>query len=659
MERFQKIKNNITRCTYSPGTDIENTSDFVAPAMMEGETVHFCPLPILDVSFEKRDIYRYAPVGEPKIEVQTTVDGQRAFISNLEQQFDRTAYRAVITLDFSPEEMIFGLGQDEDGLWNKRGTVQYLYQHNMQIPMPMFISSKGYGVLFNCGCTMVFDDRREHCTITLDCVSQADFFVITGTLDEIVAGYRALTGTAAPMPGWVWGYWQSKEKYSSQQELLDVASRYRELGIPLDVLVQDWKTWEGDLWGDKHLDKTRFPNMKEASGKLHDMHVHTLISVWPNMNTGGRDHQEMAEHGFLLNDCSTYNALNEDARKLYWQQAERELYNGGFDGWWCDSTEPFTPDWGGEFRLPAEERYHLVGGTHEKYLDPAKANEFALYHARGIFENQPEGPVVNLTRAGWAGIQKFGAILWAGDTAATWQELRREIAKGMSISLCGIPYWTVDAGAFFVGGPDCWRKWCGNPDADPVWFWHGDYDKGVEDLGYQELYTRWLQFACFLPIFRSHGTDTPREIWNFDEPFRSAIEQTIRLRYRLMPYIQNMARRVTEEHYTMLRTMAFDFPNDPRAWETEDQFLFGSDILVCPVTEAILYDKESTPVEDPAKTKVCYLPAGTRWVDFWTGEIYEGGRDVEVPLFLSRIPLFVREGVELNPTEGLQYVPLP
>ena len=246
------------------------------------------------------------------------------------------------------------------------------------------------------------------------------------------------------------GYWQSKEKYTSQAELLEVARRYRDLGVPLDVVVQDWKTWEGELWGEKHLDEKRFPDVEAMKKEMERMHVHTLISVWPNMNSGGRDHREFAEAGQLLHDYSTYNAFDPAARARYYRQAEG--LHRGFDGWWCDNTEPFTaPDWCGETKLPEERRFALVGSEHEKYLGPERANLFALYHARGIWENQPDKPVVNLTRSGWAGIQQYGAILWAGDTSATWAELKREIAKGLSVGLSGIPYWTVDAGAFFVG----------------------------------------------------------------------------------------------------------------------------------------------------------------------------------------------------------------
>ena len=656
MEQFLQIDERIVRCTYTNGTPVQNTSLFIDPQWMQGQRIDRCPIDVKDVTFIPREIYKSRPDGDPIVKVIQTVDGQRTFIENLKTEYDRRGWRVTLTIAFEPEEHIYGLGQDEDGVLDKRGHIEYLYQHNMKTPMPMFVSSKGYAVLFNCACLMVFDDTADLCRITLECVDQLDFYVIRGTMDQIIAGYRRLTGTATKMPDWVLGYWQSKEKYTSQQELVDVAIRHRDLGIPLDVIVQDWKTWVGDLWGDKHLDRGRYPNLKSATDQLKDINVHSIVSVWPNMNAGGKDHQEFAQKGMLLNDFSTYDAFDPKARAVYWKQSEEELYSGGFDGWWCDSTEPFTsPDWCGEIKLPEEKRYALVGGEHEKYLDPSVANAYALVHAQGIFENQPEKPVINLTRSGWAGIQKYGVILWAGDASATWAELKREIAKGLNISLCGIPYWTVDAGAFFTGSTKCWRKWKEDPTAAPVWFWAGDYDDGVADKGYQELYTRWLQFACFLPIFRSHGTDTPREVWNFQEPFRSAILRTIRLRYRLMPYIREMFRKVHEEHFTIIRSLLFDFPEDPMAARIDDEFMFGTDLLICPVTQPQLYTAGSKPIHPENPGRKCYLPAGADWYDFHTGAFHRGGQTVFVPTDLNTIPVFVRAGAAIPVTEGRMY----
>jgi alpha-D-xyloside xylohydrolase len=608
-------------------------------------------LAIAEYALRPVNVVRYTTGGDaPQVEIVKTVDGQRTQISNLRAVVERQAYEGMIGFSIPKPARIYGLGQDETGVFQKRGIKQFLYQHNMRTPMPVFLTDQGYGVFFDCASLMIFDDTGEYTRMLLDTVDQIDFYVLAGNMDEIVSGIRYLTGKAALLPKWAFGYIQSRERYKTQDELIGIAERYRALGVPLDCVVQDWKTWPGDLWGQKTVDKERYPDLAAMNHTLHEMRVHSMVSVWPNMAQGGADHAEFAQAGQLLGDYSTYDAFSTTARALYWKQLMRELVPGGFDSWWCDSTEPFTaPDWRGEKLLPEEERFRLVGGEHKKYLEPAAANLYALLHAQGIYENQrktqPEKRVLNLTRSGYPGIQQYGAALWAGDTSARWDVLKGDIAKGISLCMSGIPFWTIDIGAFFVGGTACWRKWCGDPGAKPVWFWNGDYDGGVDDPAYRELYVRWLQFGAFLPLFRSHGTDTPREIWNFGkagEPFYDAIEKFIRLRYSLMPYIYSMAMRVALEDYTMMRGLLFDFPFDAKALDVDDQFMFGDSLLVCPVTKPMYFDKCGAP--DAKKERVCYLPKGNRWYSFWTGASYEGGQTVAAEAKLDTIPVFVRSG---------------
>ena len=252
----------------------------------------------------------------------------------------------------------------------------------------------------------------------------------------------------------------------------------------------------------------------------------------------------------MLDDMSTYDAFDAEAREIYWQQAKAVLFDGGFDAWWCDSTEPFSgPDWGGEQKREPWERFQLVGGEHKRFLDPERANLYALAHARGIYENQrretEEKRVMNLTRSGYAGSQRYGAVLWSGDTAARWSVMRGQIAEALSMAASGYPWWTLDIGGFFVVRENWRARGCGcENDPTPKWFWTGDFEAGIGDMGFRELYVRWLQFGCFLPMFRSHGTDAPREIWNFGQKgdaMYDAIEKFIRLRYRLMPYIYSLA----------------------------------------------------------------------------------------------------------------------
>lgn len=601
---------------------------------------------------------------EPIIHRVVTVDGERNFVQNMKAVEDHRAYHAKLCFRWEQGEHIHGLGQGEEGIYDYRGNVQYLYQHNMRIPIPFFVSDKGYGILVDCGSLMTFNDDCRGSWLYLDMVEQLDYYFIRGnSLDEIIGGFRFLTGKAVMLPKWAFGYVQSKEAYADQEEMISVAERYRELGVPLDCLVQDWHTWEEGKWGNKRVDKTRYPDLSAMNRRIHDLHVHTMVSMWPNMNTGTEDYEEMKAAGLLLNDYATYDAFSEEGRETYWRQVNRELFSGGFDSWWCDSTEPFSgPDWNGEFLREPWERFRLVGDEHKKFLGAGRANLYAAAHAQGIYENQrkaaPDKRVLNLTRSGYASSQKYGTVLWSGDIYASWETLRKQIREGLNMCMSGMPYWTLDVGGFFVVHENWQHRGCFcNDDPTPKWFWRGDYENGVDDLGYRELYVRWLEYGVFLPMFRSHGTDTPREIWNFGkkgEPFYDALEKTIKLRYRLMPYVYSAAARVWAEDYTMLRSLLFDFAEDPRAAELGDEFLFGDSLLICPVTKPMYYDRNSR-VLDAEQTWDCYLPAGADWVDLYSGVRYEGGREVTVDAPLDRIPVFVKAGSILPMEQGMTY----
>ncbi|MDO4522960.1 MAG: glycoside hydrolase family 31 protein [Eubacteriales bacterium] len=611
------------------------------------------------------DVVRYT-TGEEKPVVRRvkTVDGERNFIENLKAVTERRAYRGRLFFQWKEQEGIYGLGQAEEGIYDYRGHNQYLYQHNMRIPMPMLVSTQGYGILVDCCSLMTFNDEGESSYLFLDTVDQLDYYFLGGgTMDEIIHEYRYLTGKAQMLPKWSFGYVQSKEQYYTAQELKETVARYRQLQVPLDCIVQDWNSWDPGKWGNKHLDKTRYADLRECMDEIHEMHAHSMISVWPNMAPDCQDHQELFEAGYLLNDYSTYNAFDENARAMFWKQAKEELFDGGFDSWWCDSTEPFSgPDWGGEVKREPWERYVLVGNEHKKYLDPGLANAYALMHAKGIYENQRKARedmrVLNLTRSGYASGQRYAAMLWSGDTCATWESFRKQIVEGLNMGLSGYPYWTLDIGAFFTVRDKWQNRGCGcNTDPTPKWFWQGDYEEGVRDLGYRELYVRWLQMGAFLPMFRSHGTDTPREIWNFGEPgtmFYDAIEKFIKLRYHLMPYIYSVAASVYFEDQTMMRSLLFDFPKDREARTITDEFMFGPALLICPVTEPMYYERESHSLQREKKRR-CYLPKGTLWYDYWSNTRYEGGQYVDIEAPIDRIPIFVRAGSILPTSEGLQY----
>ena len=298
-----------------------------------------------------------------------------------------------------------------------------------------------------------------------------------------------------------------------------------------------------------------------------------------------------------------------------------------------------------------EVRLAINTGESKKYLDPEYINAYSMMHTRGIYEGQRSVTslkrVVNLTRSSYPGQHRYSTITWSGDISATWDTLKKQVPAALNFCVTGEPYWTLDIGAFFVGGKAMWSYWNSNPDTPAPWFLAGDYDKGKEDLGYRELYTRWFQFGAFLPIFRTHGTDTPREVWQFGEPgtmFYEAIFKVLRLRYRLIPYIYSLAGQVTHCNGTMLRLLAFDFMSDKNVYNIADQYMFGPSILVCPVVEPMYYNPGSEPIENASFIRRVYLPSDCIWYDFQTGEKFTGGQTIDVDCPIDVIPLFVKAG---------------
>ncbi len=602
----------------------------------------------------------------PVVRRVKTVDGDRNFIDNLKPVGDHEAYRAKLHFQWEKDEQIHGLGQGEEGIYGYRNHVQYLYQHNMRIPMPWILSDRGYALLFDCGSLMTFNDDERGSWLFLDTVNRLDYYFLSGeSFDDLIRGSRYLTGKASMLPKWAFGYVQSKERYENQEELIETAREYRLRKVGLDCIVQDWKTWEGDRWGEKKLDPSRYPDKARMRAELHEMNVHSMISVWPNMNYDSEDCRQMSEAGCLLNDLSTYDAFSPQARRLYWKQAEAGLYRDGFDSWWCDSTEPFSgPDWGGETMREPWERYVLVGEEHKKYLGAERANLYALFHAQGMFENQkeadPDHRMLNLTRSGYLGSQRYGAMLWSGDTAASWKNLRIQLTESLNMAVSGYPYWTMDAGGFFTVKENWRARGCGcADDPAPKWFWRGDFEEGTADPGYRELYVRWLQMAVFLPMMRSHGTDTPREIWQFGEPgevWYDAIASAIALRYRLMPYIYSLAGAVWLDDALMERPLLFDFAADRRAAASDEAFLVGKSLLVIPVTGPMEYGPGGKRLNGDDSWE-CYLPEGADWYFMQEGirSCYEGGQTVTIHADLKTIPVFVRSGSIVPMEHSLQY----
>lgn len=610
-----------------------------------------------DCTLTPKEVTRYTVVGG-KLEIVTekTIDGERSFVKNAETVKIADAFEGKVSFALSEDEAIYGLGQQENGVFNYRNVKEYLYQNNMKIPMSVLLSSKNYALLFDASCMFTYEEKDNVMTLTFDAVDTVTYYVITGeNFDELIHGIRTLTGKAAMLPKWAFGYIQSKERYKTQQEILDTAAEFEKREIPLSCIVLDWMSWENGKWGNKKFDKTRFPEARAMVDELHKKGVRFMISIWPNMNRGTDDNEEFLKAGKLLCNNSTYDAFDDEARDLYWKQCERELFAAGTDAWWCDSTEPFTPDWNGAVKRPDAERYEMAKESTNKYLDARCSNIFALKHAQGIFEHQtkadPTRRVVNLTRSGSLGSQRYGTILWSGDIAATWDVLKHQIAEGQSMCMSGIPYWTLDAGAFFTGTLNCWRRFSNQPEAEgpQPWFWHGLFEDGVADLGYRELYTRWIQLAAFLPVMRSHGTDTPREPWNFGEKgtiYYDTIVKYIKKRYTMLPYSYSLAFQAYEKDSTLMRSLMFDFAADEKVREMSQEYLYGPSYLVCPVTEPMEYGPDSTPLHGDKKVTV-YLPKGADWYLEETDQFYKGGQEATLEAGVEWMPVFVRAGAIL------------
>ncbi|MBI4976592.1 MAG: glycoside hydrolase family 31 protein [Spirochaetes bacterium] len=616
-------------------------------------------------------VYRNVYRKDAAVAAGMSIDGVRAVAGESERVFDRHAFEAKLEFVFSENEALFGLGSHEEGYGNLRGKSRDLYQQNMKAVVPYFVSTKGYGILVDCSSLMTFHDDAYGSYIWADVVDELDYYFIQGDrFDDITRGYHELTGGAPMLPKWAFGYVQSKERYVNAREMTDVVREYRRREIPLDLIVLDWKSWPaGDAWGQKSFDPERFPDPKGFTQELHDMHAKLMVSIWPIMTGNCPDQRELLDRGLMLGNQSTYNAFDDDARRIYWEQANRGLFSNGVDSWWCDCSEPFEADWTGAVKPEPHERLTINTRQSKQYIDEGLINAYSLFHARGIYEGQRKVSgkkrVINLTRSSYAGQHRYATVTWSGDISATWETLRRSIPEGVNFCAAGEPYWSLDIGGFFIKN-------------DPkLWFWRGDYDNGCRgltdasitepdpkdngctDLGYWELYTRWMHYGVFLPMFRSHGTDAPREIWRFGEPgtpFYDAIAASIRLRYRLIPYIYSLAAQVTLSSYTMLRAVALDFPDDATTHDLIDQFLFGPAFMVCPVCSPMYYLRNSEPIRDSVKRRDVYLPRGRRWYDFWTDEVYEGGQTVSADAPLEKIPVFVPAGSIIPMSPVMQYV---
>ncbi|HTR40826.1 MAG TPA: TIM-barrel domain-containing protein, partial [Pseudomonadales bacterium] len=466
-----------------------------------------------------------------------------------------------------------------------------------------------------------------------------DYYFIYGPdMDKVIAGYRQITGPAPMMPEWIFGFWQSRQRYKTQQESLDVLNGYRERNVPIDNMVQDWFYWREDQWGSHEFDPARFPDPDAWIRDIHTNHAHLTISVWPKFYAGTTNFETMRSHHFLYEENlaediidwvghpdTFYDAFNPDARKLFWSQISEKLFSKGVDGWWMDASEPDmlpTPTLDGQ-------RTHL----HPNFLGTGAAmlNAYPLENAAGIYEGQrkekPDQRVFILTRSAFAGMQRYPAAVWSGDSSATWTAMRLQITAGLGFGLSGFPYWSMDSGGFSV----------------PSWFSTGrDFDEWCE------MNTRWFEFAAFVPLLRVHGESPNREMWEFggnSSPAYAAQLKFDRLRYRLFPYVYSLAGNVTQQGGTMMRALVMDFPADTNVFNIGDEYMFGPALLVNPVTSY------------QARSRSVYLPQTSGgWYDAWTGKCFDAAQTVDAPAPYDAIPVFVRAGYIVPFGPEIQYI---
>ncbi|MGD0201732.1 MAG: TIM-barrel domain-containing protein, partial [Bryobacteraceae bacterium] len=497
------------------------------------------------------------------------------------------------------------------GVWNYHGESVDIVQDNTNISIPLLLSSNGYGLFWNNTSRSRFNNRFVHALyISSEVADVIDYYFLYGPeLDRIIAGYRELTGAAPLFGRWAYGFWQCKNRYKTQQELLAVARKYRELHIPVDNIVQDWFWWTRK---GEHVFNQNYPDPKGMLDELHRNNFHLMISVWPFFERGSQVYDYMDKRGWFIDrtkvaafhpeGMAVYDATNSEARAYYWQLMDKALFKIGVDAWWLDTTEPETEAREENIQL----NHQLAIGSGNRYV-----NLYPLMTTRGVYEGQRAASdrkrVFILSRSVFAGNQRYSVAAWSGDVNSDFESLRRQIPAGLNFALSGLPYWTSDIGGFTSGDT-----------ADPA---------------YRELFVRWFQFGAFCPIFRVHGTRTndQNELWSYGPQARAILTSFDRLRYRLMPYIYSVAWMTTSESYTPMRPLVMDFRTDVRVQNIGDQFLFGPAILVSPVTEP------------GAKTRRLYLPK-TQWYDFWTGTLMYGGRAIDAPAPLERIPLYVRGG---------------
>jgi alpha-D-xyloside xylohydrolase len=533
-------------------------------------------------------------------------------------------YRIECRFNSHRDERFYGLGQHRHGLLDQKGAVIDLMQRNAEVSIPFLVSSRLYGFLWNNPGIGRVELAANHSRWTADASPYIDYVVIDGnSYAEILKRYTALTGRAPEFPEWAAGFWQCKLRYTTQEQLLSVAREYKRRGLPLSVIVVDFFHWTKQ--GEWRWDPECWPDPAAMTAELEGMGVKLMVSVWPTVNPKSENASEMKSRGLLIDTNNGldvvhsfvdtheagpvhlhyYDATNPQARGFLWERIKEHYYDAGVRVFWLDACEP-------ELNPYDHANLRFEAGT-----GLAVANCYPLMHAEGFYEGMKaagQKGICNLARSGWAGIQRCGTAVWSGDIPSDWETFRAQIKAGLNMMMSGVPWWTTDIGGFHGGN--------------------------VNDPDFRELLLRWFQYGTFCPLFRLHGVREPRtggldetgpdnEVWSYGKENYEILKELLFLRERMRPYIMQIMKEASATGLPPMRPLFFDYADDPRTYEIEDQFLFGPDLIVCPVTEAGMRERE------------VYLPGGTEWRRMNDDRLYRGGSSITVSAPLDEIPVFI------------------
>ena len=625
--RISACGKNCIRFQASPSGKLLDQDWTLLPGKAEARVWEEENRAVLETGSMRAELYRngktvYYREGRKLLEEKSELTFDAGFRNYRNKASD--LWSARITFEANEEEHFYGLGHEANNCFDMKGCTVDLRHLNAKCAIPFVYSSLGYGFLWNQPSTGRCELARNRTRWTSDSTRQVDYVVMGGGPKEVAGLLADLTGHAPQMPEWATGFWQCKLRYETQDQLLEVARKYKELGIPLSVIVIDYFHWTEQ--GDYKFDPKYWPDPKKMTEELHDMGVKLMVSMWPTINEHSENYRHMLENNMLIRTVSGSNRVfdfygpqaeidptNPETRAYVWKRLKENYIDNGVDCLWFDEAEP---------EIHPEHFDNLI-------LSIGNGSEVGLlypyYYAQLVYDGMKEmgrDDIVTLSRCAYLGAQKFGSLVWSGDIPSTFQSLKAQIQSGLNMSVCGIPWWTTDIGGF-----------------------HG---ARTDDPDFHRLYIRWFEYGCFCPVMRLHGNRNPQEgygaeqigsgsdneIWSFSDEAYEISKKYIFLRERLRDYIRVQMKKAHEDGTPVMRPVFYDFPTDPESWNVEDAYLFGPDLYVAPV------------MEDHVTERKVYLPAGTAWFNAWTGEKYEGGQKVTVAAPMDTIPVFVKEGAD-------------